>query len=153
MNTKTSHLTMETITVRLMALTFLRVVLGFILIWKGFNFINDTQLAKSLIEQTGIGLFSRSADVLTFIVAYLSLFCGVCIAVGLFTRVAAIIQIPILIVAILFVQIRNIPENNTFELLLAIVAFILLILFAISGSGMLSADRYFKRIKRKTEEA
>ncbi len=97
-----------------------------------------------LIEQTGIGVFSQNSDVLAFIIAYLSMLCSVFITVGLLTRVASIIQIPILVVAIFFVNIKNIGEN-TFEFLLSIITLLLLILFAIKGSGSLTLDKYFRR--------
>jgi hypothetical protein len=35
-------------------------------------------------------------------------------------------------------------EQSTFEFILSIVVFLLLILFAIKGSGTLSADEYFR---------
>jgi hypothetical protein len=47
-------------------------------------------------------------------------------------------------VAILFVNIKNI-DRNVFQLILSLVVFLLLILFAIKGSGTLSADEYFRR--------
>ncbi|HEX5553000.1 MAG TPA: DoxX family protein [Chitinophagaceae bacterium] len=125
-------------------LTFLRIVLGLILLGQGIRFLSDTTIAKDLIEQTGIGTFSQNSVVLAFIISYLSLFCGVCITVGLFTRIASIIQLPILIVAVFFVEAKAIG-SNTFSLLLAIVTLLLLIIFAIKGSGQLSADKYFTR--------
>ncbi len=125
-------------------LTILRVLLGIILIWKGINFILDISVLQSLIQHTGVGVFSDSSGVLSFIVSWLSLLCGFLIIVGLFTRASSIVMIPIIIVAIFFVNIKNI-ESNAFELILTIVVLILLILFAIKGSGVLSADEYFRR--------
>jgi len=125
-------------------LTILRIVLGIILIWKGINFIWNTAQLESMIEQTGIGIFSKSASTLSSIVSILSLLCGFFITVGLFTRISSIVQIPIVIVAIIFVNSKNIGSNR-FELMLTIIVFILLILFAIKGSGPLSADEYFRR--------
>jgi len=106
-------------------------------------FLRDTATLKSLIEQTGIETFSQSAATLALIVSILSLLCGLFIAVGLFTRVSSIVQIPILIVAIFFVNLKSTAEN-AFELVLSIIVLILLILFAIKGSGALSADEYFR---------
>jgi len=124
-------------------LTILRVVLGFILIWKAINFIRDTAVLTSMIEQTGVGVFSRSSGVLTTIVSILSLLCGFFITVGLFTRISTIVMIPIIVVAVIFVNMKDI-ERNSFELLLSIIVLVLLILFAIKGSGQLSADEYFR---------
>jgi len=82
--------------------------------------------------------------VLAFVIAYLSLLCGLFITIGLLTRVLSIIQIPILIVAAFFVNLKNI-SYNTFEFILSLIALILLILFAIKGSGTFSADEYFRK--------
>ena len=127
-----------------MLLTFLRIVLGVILIWKGFNFIRDTSVLKSLIEQTGVGIFSQSASAIALVVTILTLLCGFFITVGLFTRLSCIVQLPIILVAILFVNVRSMDRNG-FELLLTVLVFVLLILFALKGSSVLSADEYFRR--------
>lgn len=124
-------------------LTILRILLGFILLWKGIVFIRDTELLKLSIERTGIGIFSKNSETLAFIVSYLSLLCGLFIASGFFTKTSSIVQIPILFVAIFFVDMKNIGETGV-ELALSIITFILLILFAIKGSGALSADEYFR---------
>ena len=123
--------------------SLLRFALGMILFWKGIVFIRDTELLKTLISRTGIGVFSQNSEVLAFIVAYLSLLCGLFIACGLFTRTSSIIQIPILFIAVFFINIRNF-ENSTFEWILSIITLILLVLFAIKGSGALSADEFFR---------
>ena len=125
-------------------LTVLRVALGLILIWKGINFIRDTAALKSLIEYTGVGIFTHNAATLALVVTMLTLLCGFFITVGLFTRIASIIQIPVVLVALLFVYMKN-EHRNGFELVLTIVVFVLLVLFAIKGSGALSADEYFRR--------
>jgi uncharacterized membrane protein YphA (DoxX/SURF4 family) len=119
-------------------------VLGIILIWKGINFIRDTSEMQSMVEQTGIGVFSRSSATVTFVVIFFNLLCGVFITVGLFTRASSIVMIPIIFVAVIFVHIKN-ADRNSLELILTIIVLVLLILFAIKGSGPLSADEYFRR--------
>ena len=47
-------------------------------------------------------------------------------------------------VGTIFVNMKNI-ERNSLELILTIVVLVLLVLFAIKGSGRLSADEYFRR--------
>jgi len=125
-------------------LTVLRIVLGVILVWKGIKFIFDISALESMIEQTGIGVFSRSSRALSLIVSVLSLLCGFFITVGLFTRISSLVMIPIIFVAIIFVNLKNI-ERDSFELILTIIVIVLLFLFAIRGSGPLSADEYFRR--------
>ncbi|HEY6976441.1 MAG TPA: DoxX family protein [Chitinophagaceae bacterium] len=129
---------------RLNWLTILRIALGLLIFYKAINFIRNTETLKSLIEETGIGVFSQNSEALSFVIAYLSLLCGLFITVGLFTRASSIIQIPILIVAVFFVNIKNM-NYNAFEFILSLVALILLIVFALKGSGTLSADEYFRR--------
>ncbi|MEO8960377.1 MAG: DoxX family membrane protein [Ginsengibacter sp.] len=124
-------------------LTLLRILLGFILFWKGIVFIRDTELLKLLIEHTGIGVFSKNSETLAFIISYLSLLCGLFIATGLFTKTSSIVQIPIIFIAVFFINIKNIGETG-FELVLSIITLLLLILFAFKGSGTLSADEYFR---------
>lgn len=124
-------------------LTVVRIILGLILFWKGIVFIRDTESLQSLIQNTGIGVFSKNAEALTFIVAYLTLLCGLLILTGLFTKTASIVQIPILFIAVFFVNSKNIGESTS-EFILSIVVFLLLILFAIKGSGVLSADEFFR---------
>ncbi|MEO5649253.1 MAG: DoxX family protein [Ginsengibacter sp.] len=123
--------------------TFIRVLLGLVLIWKGIVFIRDTTLLDVLIERTGIGVFSQNSNVLSFIVSYLSLLCGLFIATGLWTRTSSIVQIPILVIAVLFVNISRV-DNSNFELILSIITLLLLVFFAIKGSGTLSADEFFR---------
>ena len=125
-------------------LTIVRIVLGFILFWKGITFIRDTSLLQAMIERTGIGMIDKNSSVLAFIIAYINLLGGLFIAVGLFTRTSCIIQIPILIGAVFFVNIKQVGSNNGFELMLSIIVLVLLLIFAYKGSGALSADEYFR---------
>lgn len=124
-------------------LSLLRMLLGVILFWKGIVFIRDTELLKILIQRTGVGVFSGNSEVISFIVAYLTLLCGLFIFSGLFTRICSIIQIPIVLVAIFFVNINRV-DKSTFELVISIIVMILLLLFAIKGSGTISADEFFR---------
>ena len=124
-------------------MTVLRIALGLILLWQGIAFIRNTTLLQQLIERTGIGVFSSNSSALSFVVAYLSLLCGLFITVGLWTRISSIIQIPILIIAVFFVNMHGASEHG-FELFLSIVTLLLLVLFVVKGSGRLSADEFFR---------
>ena len=124
-------------------LTLLRIFTGIVLIYKSINFIRDAAVAKTKIEQTGIGVFTENSEILALVITYLGLLCGLFIALGLFTRFCAILQIPILIVAVFFVNFRNI-EGNVFEFVLSMIILLLLIFFALKGSGRFSAGEYFR---------
>lgn len=123
-------------------LTIVRIALGFILFWKGINFIRDTSMLQTMIEQSGIGMINSKSSVFAFVITYLNLLGGLFIAVGLFTRTSCIIQIPILIGAVFFVNMKQ--ANSGFELVLSIIVLVLLLLFAYKGSGVISADEYFR---------
>ena len=133
----------EKTTIQPWYLTLLRIILGFILIWKGIVFIRDTTLLQQLIERTGVGVFSSNSSTLAFIISYLSILCGLFIGAGLFTRTSSIVQIPVLIIAVIFVNARAI-ESTGFEFVISIITLFLLILFAIKGSGQFSADEFFR---------
>src|SRR5690606_31775899 len=124
-------------------ITLLRIALGFILTWKGITFILYTSRLETLIERTGIGVFSNNSSILSFVVAYLSLLCGLFIATGLWTKISSIVQIPILVIAVFFVNLNSIG-NNTFDFILSIITLALLIFFVFKGSGTHSADEFFR---------
>ncbi|MEO5500296.1 MAG: DoxX family protein [Ginsengibacter sp.] len=133
----------EKTTVQPLWLTVLRILLGFILVWKGLVFIRDYSLLQNYITETGVGFLSQNANALAFVVSYLSLLSGLFIASGLWTKLFSAIQIPILIVAVFFVNIKGFGESP-FETVLSIITLLLLILFVIKGSGKLSADEFFR---------
>jgi uncharacterized membrane protein YphA (DoxX/SURF4 family) len=83
-------------------LVLLRVILGFILFWKGIMFIQDSSRLELMIQHSGFSMLNNGARVLAFIIPYVSLLGGLFIASGLFTRWTAIVQIPILIGAVIF---------------------------------------------------
>ena len=123
--------------------TLLRIALGLILFWKGIVYIRDTSHLELLVQHAGFTVLAGNSQVFSFIVSYLSLLCGLFILSGLFTRISSIVQIPILFVAVFFVNMKSAGQSS-FELALSIVVLILLILFAIKGSGTLSADEFFR---------
>ena len=72
---------------------------------------------------------------------------GFLLALGMLTRFACLIQIPILLGAIIFINTSRDIFRPFSELLLSIVVLLLLIYFLIAGSGPLSFDRY--NVERK----
>ena len=131
-------------------LTIFRIALGLVLLLKGISFIRDTAALRSMIEQTGVEAFSHHSDTLAFLVAFINLLGGLFIACGLFTRTSSIVQIPILIIATFFVNTKT-GESST-ELILSAIVLILLVFFAIKGSGTLSADEYFRSYYKAGDE-
>ena len=129
-------------------LTIVRIALGLILFWKGINFIRDSSDLHLMLQRMFIGVVDKNSVWIEFLITYINLLGGLCIIVGLFTKTSSIILIPILISAVFFVNTRHGLNQSTFELVLSAIILILLILFSIKGSGVLSADEYFRSYYR-----
>lgn len=125
-------------------LTIPRIVLGLILFWKGISFIQDSSELEAMVSQTGVSMFDSNAQAIAFIITYINLLGGLFIATGLFTRWASLLQIPILIGAIIFVNSKAGMSFSNYELILSIIVLILLVVYVIRGSGALSADEFFR---------
>lgn len=119
-------------------LDILRWVFGSYLFFKGVTFMTNTQYLKDIIAPE-----SEFAGTM-FIVHYVSmahLAGGVLIVLGLMTRLALLIQIPILIgaVAVNFIVAMN-PPN----LIEASLALLFALFYMVVGSGKHSADYRLK---------
>lgn len=125
-------------------LTILRVMLGLIILWKGFVFFKDTVAVEAMLKTGGVEILSNNSQVLAFIITYFNLLGGFFIIAGLFTRCMCISQIVILIGAIFFVNSRLGMSFSNTELLLSVTVLLLSVLFAIKGSGAISADEFFR---------
>lgn len=124
--------------------SLLRIISGLILLTRGINFIFVMSDLKLMIQQADVAVFAEKSDALSLIIAFLDITCGLFITVGFITRVSAIIQLPVLFVAVFFVNMRHIGESS-FEFILSLITFILIIIVAYKGSGPFSADEYFRR--------
>ena len=134
-------------------LVVFRVILGLILFAKGIFFLqNSAYLEQITINKNLSFMDSYRPSVLLFII-YCSLLGGLFISVGLFTRWVSLIQIPILLSAIIFININNNNGLINSELFLSVIVFILLIVFSIKGSGVFSADEYFASYYKAGAEA
>jgi len=123
-------------------LVFLRVVLGICLIIKGISFMDDSVTLETILTETSLG---SANEWLPIIITWLHLLGGFFIIIGLFTRLSTLLLIPVLFVAVLFI---NLPRGifapgSEFGFSLAVL--ILLIVFFIEGGGPLSLDDYFRR--------
>ena len=125
-------------------LTLLRVVLGIIILVKGFSFFRDSASLTSMLQSTGFDVMNNNASAISFFITYFNLLGGVFIIAGLFTRWVSLLQIPLIIGAIVFVNSKaGISFSNT-ELALSMLVLVLLIVFVIKGSGNISADEFFR---------
>jgi len=117
----------------------LRAALGIALTWKGISFISDMMSLKALLAQSN---FSFLPDWIALVITWIHLLCGFMITIGLFTRLSALIQIPILIGAVIINATSGIAPGS--ELVLSVVVLFLLFFFLWEGGGELSLDRFIK---------
>jgi uncharacterized membrane protein YphA (DoxX/SURF4 family) len=103
--------------------------------------MNDSVSLENMLTETSFG----GNEWLAIVITWLHLLGGFFIIIGLFTRLSTLLLMPVLLVAVLFV---NLPRGifapgSEFGFSLAVL--ILLIVFFIEGGGPLSLDDYFRR--------
>jgi len=123
-------------------LVILRVALGLCLFAKGITFISNATLLERLLSGSAM---ANSAGWLAIVITVANLLGGFMLAVGLMTRLVALLQIPILLGAIIFINAQKEGFAAESELGLAVVVLLLLVLFLIEGGGPLSMDGYFHK--------
>jgi len=126
-------------------LSFLRIVLGLFLVFKGVQFMMGVEKIQTIPG----GMDSVLYYVMLFhIVIFVHFVGGIFIAIGLYTRLADIIQIPLIVGALLLVNdpVRMVISGGKIDLILSIVVLALLVVFLVFGSGKMSID-YKKRFK------
>lgn len=129
-------------------LDIVRIVLGIFLCYKGIEFLQNMSMLMNMMTNS----LSFSAFVLILFSHYIvfsHLLGGILLALGLLTRFACLIQIPILLGAIIFVNSSGGVLNPFSELLLSILILVLLILFLIIGNGPWSFEWFVQRDKEK----
>ena len=120
-------------------LDIIRIALGIFLFYKGIDFLRNTSVLISLMSnRSPFGSFV--IILIGHYVTFAHIIGGIFLTIGMFTRAACLIQIPILLGAIIFVNIN--ATRDTFspysELSLSIIILLLLIYFLIIGNGPLS---------------
>lgn len=121
-------------------LLLLRAALGIALTSKGISFMSDIMSLKALLAQSG---FSFLPDWVALVITWIHLLCGFLITIGLFTRLSALIQIPILIGAVIINVSSGIFTPGS-ELIFSLLILVLLVFFLFEGGGELSLDRFIK---------
>lgn len=123
----------------------LRIALGVFLFVKGIEFANNMSSVTELMA----GEIPFSGFMLILIVHYIlgaHILGGFLLTLGLLTRFACILQIPVLLGAIIFVNSSMVRPFS--ELILAIIILLLLIYFLVVGSGPWSIDRVMEKDKK-----
>ena len=120
-------------------LDIFRIALGIFITWKGLQFI--AHMAELQNTTAGITTWFAGAALAHYII-FAHILGGPLIIAGLFTRIVCVLQIPILIGAVFFV---NAPKGhlsigNHMELWVSLLVLIGLIVFVVFGAGRYSLD-------------
>ncbi|HEV7349129.1 DoxX family protein [Telluribacter sp.] len=122
-------------------LDMVRIGLGVLLFVKGISFISDTTHLSQLVGGLHFDLYSVMA---VHYVAFAHIFGGFLIAMGCLTRLACLFQLPILLFAVFFVNLRMGFSYLNSELWLSVLTLLLVIVFTVAGSGKFSMDEWMK---------
>jgi putative oxidoreductase len=129
----------------------IRMLLGIFLVVKGWIFFNNAAyLRDMIIENRAIRQSPETITALIYYVTYIHLVGGALIFLGLYTRLWAALQLPVVFGAVFFVNILS-PFVNS-ELWLSILVLALLFLFVVIGSGPLSLDRLLSKINMDADK-
>ena len=104
--------------------------------------MSNTVSLELLLSETSVGF---GGTWLPLLITWLHLLCGFLIIIGLFTRWASLIMIPILLGAIIFVNAPKGVFAADSEFGFSLVVLLMLIFFFIEGGGPISLDDYFRR--------
>lgn len=114
-----------------------RVLLGVFVLYKGLTFLQHTNILMVVLNPTDAGLTE------IFLVHYVQIghiVGGLFLIFGLLTRIAAIIQIPILIGAVIV----NAQIGDLNQLIISSAVLLFLVFFTVIGSGKVSIDYNLK---------
>jgi len=122
-------------------LDYLRILLGVLIVVRCFSFAENQAVVTNFV-------LSHRFEYLTFMGAQYLILIGIggglLIAFGVLTRFAALINLPIVIGTLFFVNTRGGLSFINSDVFISLAVLILLLLYLIFGSGIISFDRYAK---------
>lgn len=119
-----------------------RIVLGVCLIYKGIDFIQHKGDLEAYFSSSGA---LKNMLWAIHIVPWIHIIGGVMILVGFFTRFMSLIQIPIVLGAVIFVNINESDKGAQSELPFSFLMLVLIIVFVVEGGGFMSLDNYLRK--------
>ncbi len=128
----------------------LRIVLGLMILVKGFSFI-----LQGGAEMEGIDMSSNDYMPMLFgqWIPVLEIATGILIVIGLLTKISSLFQIPLSIAGLFFSKDNAVLSSfEQSQYLLSIVIIILSIFFAYWGSGIFSAENALKKENKREED-
>ena len=127
-----------------LAYSLIRIILGVALFVRGLILLSDPAAISELAGENKLYWWYSYITIIHIIA-------GLLLSLGLLTRVAALLQIPILVGAVFFIHMQQglVTEGQSLEL--AALVLVLLIVYFLFGSGSLSLDHYFAQRKSKLQ--
>jgi putative oxidoreductase len=127
-----------------------RITLGLVLVWKGIAFLFNLDVLADFLRETGltdqIGT-SVLLTLLTYFIIGLHVVGGICIALGTRTRLYCLLNLPVLIGAVILVNLRENILKPYAEFWLSLFVLIAVICFLVEGDGPWAISR-----ERKVEK-
>jgi putative oxidoreductase len=121
---------------------FLRIALGLLLFAKGIAFMSNASLLDEIVYGAPNPVNDNSGWI-RILITWANLLGGSLLIIGMQTRLVCFLQLPILVGAVLFINLHKNAFAPQSELWLALVTLAGLIFFIIEGGGPLSIDKYF----------
>ncbi|MFD1257280.1 DoxX family protein [Mucilaginibacter terrae] len=122
-----------------MWLDFFRIALGLVLIWKGVSFALNLSAFTSLMMNAGLGT-AVFISLIAHLIMGLHLIGGLFIAIGSHTRTFCLLNLPVLLGAVFFVNLSPNIFSPYAEFWLSCSVMLALLCFLIEGDGKLSVE-------------
>lgn len=126
-------------------LDIIRIVLGVFLCYKGVEFLNNMGNLLDVMNRLSFNAFA--IILLSHYIVFAHILGGFLLVLGLLTRFACLIQIPVLIGAVFFVNTTGNILQPFSELWMSLLVLILLCGFLIVGNGAWSFDWFVEHDK------
>jgi uncharacterized membrane protein YphA (DoxX/SURF4 family) len=123
----------------------IRIYLGIVFIVKGFQFFLNMEVLEKLIESTGLSMGIYTILGLSHVIIFVHIIGGLFLSLGLLTKLTAVLQIPIVLSAIIFIHSKEGIMSDSLHF--AMFVLLLSIIFALHGSSKLSLDYYLENYK------
>lgn len=125
-------------------LDVIRIVLGIFLILKGMEYVKNMDQLGAIISNSGF-LGALSTGLIAHYVVFAHIVGGLLITFGLLTRLACLVQLPILLGALIFINSSGSIYQPYTERWMSLLVLLLLGLFIVEGSGPISIDDYMNK--------
>ena len=121
-------------------LDYFRIILGVILIWKGISFYTDMEAFSHLMRGAMLGT-AVSISLLAHLIIVIHILGGIAITLGTHTRLFCLLNLPILIGAVFFINISGGIFKPYAEFWFSSLVLMGLVCFIVEGNGILSVER------------